>query len=123
MYVQLISNILVATSLYFIIAASFYFIFASTKSFHLAHAAVISAGSYFTFLLTQRLKLSLLLSIPLALLVAIVVGSSCELFVYRPMRRRKAPPFAFLVASIGLYIVIYNSISLYFGDDAKILAS
>src|SRR6185436_6698205 len=120
---QLISNILVAASLYFIIAASFYFIFASTKSFHLAHAAIISAGAYFTFLLTQRLELYLLLSIPLAVLVAIVVGSSCELLVYRPMRGRKAPPFMFLVASIGLYIIFYNCISLYFGNDARILNS
>ena len=73
--------------------------------------------------LTQCLNLSLWPSIPVAVLVAILVGLSCELAVYRPMRDRKAPPFMFLVASIGLYIIFYNCISLYFGDDAKILES
>ncbi len=37
------------------------------------------------------------------------------------MRKRNFPALAYLIASIGLYVVLQNSISLYFGDDTKII--
>ena len=37
------------------------------------------------------------------------------------MRKKSAPPLAYLIASIGLYVVLQNCISLYFGDDIKII--
>lgn len=35
------------------------------------------------------------------------------------MRKRNAPNFSHLIASIGVYIILQNCISLYFGDDTK----
>lgn len=37
------------------------------------------------------------------------------------MRKRNVPALAYLIASIGLYVVLQNCISLYFGDDTKII--
>ena len=37
------------------------------------------------------------------------------------MRKRNAPALAYLIASIGLYVVLQNCISLYFGDNTKII--
>lgn len=37
------------------------------------------------------------------------------------MRQRNAPSLAYLIASIGLYTVLQNCISLFFGDDTKII--
>jgi branched-chain amino acid transport system permease protein len=37
------------------------------------------------------------------------------------MRKRNKPPLAYLIASIGLYVVLQNCISLYFGDDTKVI--
>jgi branched-chain amino acid transport system permease protein len=123
MYVQLLANTLVGTALYFTVAASFYLVFTSTKSFYLTHAAVISVGAYFTFLLTERLNLSLQLSVPLAILAALLLALFFELFIYRRMRAKKVLPLTYLLASLGLYIIVVNCISLYFGDDGKILKS
>jgi branched-chain amino acid transport system permease protein len=123
MYVQLIANILVTSCLYFVIAASFYFIFASTKTFHLAHASVISGGAYLTLYSVQKLTLTLWPSMLLGIGGSIVVGLAYELLVYRSMRRRQAAPFTFLISSIGLYIITYNCFSLWFGDSPKIIAS
>src|ERR1044072_1525040 len=123
MYVQLLANTLVGAALYFTVAASFYLVFTSTKTFYLTHAAIISGGAYFTFLFTDRLNFSLQLSVPLAILGTLLLALFFELFIYRRMRAKKALPLTCLLTSLGLYIVVINCISLYFGDDGKILKS
>jgi branched-chain amino acid transport system permease protein len=42
-----------------------------------------------------------------------------ELIVFRPLRTKKASDMALLLASLGLYVLIQNVISLLFGDDTK----
>ncbi len=37
------------------------------------------------------------------------------------MRTKNAPFFAYMVASIGIYTILQNCISLFFGDDTKII--
>jgi branched-chain amino acid transport system permease protein len=118
-YVQLILIILITASLYTIISSSFYFIYTSTKFFHLAHAAIISAGAYLTLLFSEYMYIPLWISIPLAVSLAALLGLLCELIVYKPMRQRSSPIFTYLVASIGIYTILQNCIYLYFGDDAK----
>jgi branched-chain amino acid transport system permease protein len=61
------------------------------------------------------------ISVFLAVAVATLIGMSCELLIYRQMRKRGMPALTYLIASIGLYTVFQNSISIYFGDDAKII--
>ncbi len=53
--------------------------------------------------------------------MAVCVGLLCEILFYRSMRKRNAPALAYLIASIGLYTVLQNGISLFFGDDTKII--
>lgn len=121
MYVQIIVNILVSSAMFLLIAVSFSLSYYPTKFFHLAHAAIITCGAYFTFLFANKLSLPFTLSIILAIVMAVSVGLLCEILVYRPMRKRNAPPLAYLIASIGLYSVLQNWISLVFGDDTKII--
>jgi branched-chain amino acid transport system permease protein len=54
-----------------------------------------------------------------ALAISAAVGCAMEVALYRPLRRRKARSTVLLVASLGLYIVLQNAISLTFGDDLK----
>ena len=53
--------------------------------------------------------------------MAVCIGLLCEILFYRSMRKRNAPALAYLIASIGLYTVLQNCISLLFGDDTKII--
>ena len=39
--------------------------------------------------------------------------------VYKPLRKRNAKPMVCILASLGLFTVLQNVISLVFGDDAK----
>ncbi|NOS84000.1 MAG: branched-chain amino acid ABC transporter permease [Ignavibacteria bacterium] len=92
-----------------------------TKFLNFTHAAVITLGAYFCFLYTFQLHLSLSLAIILAITSTSIIGISCELFVYKPMRKRNMELWHYLIASIGLYVILQNLISLYFGDDTKVL--
>jgi branched-chain amino acid transport system permease protein len=115
---QIILNIVLSASVYSLIAISYSSIYYTTKFFHIAHAAVISLGAYF---FTNKFSISFLVSITLAIVVATLVGVACEVLVYRQMSKRNVPALAYLIASIGLYVMLQNCISLFFGDDTKII--
>lgn len=118
---QIINNILLSTSIYLLIALSFSILYYSTKFFHLAHAAVIAGGAYFAYLFTVQVGLPLFASVVLSIGCAVVVGVLCEWLVYRYLRSENAAPLNYLIASIGLYVVLQNIISIVWGDDVKTL--
>ena len=118
---QLVINILISISLYLLIASSFSLIYYPTKFFHIAHAVVITSAAYLTFLFANQLSLPFAVAVSAAIAGAVCVGLLCEVLFYRAMRKRDAPALAYLIASIGLYTVLQNCISLLFGDDTKII--
>ena len=113
---QLIYNILLSSSIVLLTAFSFYYIYISCKIFNLSHAALISLAAYFTFLFSQQLGIPLFASIHFAILLTIAIGISTEQFLYKPLRKRKSHSFVLLIASLGLYVVLQNIISLIWGD-------
>jgi len=118
---QIIVNIFYLTFLFLIVAISFSLIYYPTKFFHIAHAVIITSAAYFTFLFANQLSLPFAVSIIVAIAMAVCIGLLCEILFYRSMRKRNAPALAYLIASIGLYTMLQNCISLFFGDDTKII--
>jgi len=90
-----------------------------TRFFHIAHAATLTFSAYFTFLFSIQLAFPVAVSIPLAILCATVVGMLSEIALYKPLRKRNASPMILMIASLGLYIVLQNVISLLWGDSTK----
>ena len=118
---QILLNILFYTSLYLLLSLSISIIYFPTKFFHLAHAGVIALGAYFVFMVSAGMGMPLYIAVLSAAALATAVGMGCEVLVYKPMRKRGYPPLAFLIASIGIYVVLQNLISLFFGDDTKVI--
>lgn len=118
---QIISNIILSTTLFLLIAQSYSLIYYPTKFFHIAHAAVITSGAYLVFLFANKLSVPFAFSVILSVAIAVGIGLLCEVLVYRQMRKYNFPALAYLIASIGLYVMMQNFISLYFGDDTKII--
>jgi len=118
---QIIINIANIFSIYLLISISFSLIYNSIKFFHIVHAIVITFGAYSVFLFSNIYSFPLLFSILLAIALAASIGILCDTFIYRPMRRKNLPELAYLIVSLGLYIVLQNLISMYFGDDTKII--
>lgn len=118
---QIILNILFAFSLVGLSALSFVLIYYPTKYFNLAHALLITASAYFVFYFANKFLIPFSLSVAFAIAATVCIGIACEVLVYRQMRKRNVPALAYLIASIGLYVVLQNCISLYFGEDTKII--
>lgn len=120
---QIIVNILITTSITMLIAVGFSLIFALTHFFHFAHGVIFTICAYFAFLFKVWLDIPFFLSVPLAVLFSSLLGCLTEVLIYRPLRRRNGSSLMLLIASLGIYIVLQNMISMIFGDDTKILRS
>ncbi len=116
---QILINSLIAASVTLLMAVSFSLIYTISYFFHFAHAAVFTFGAYFTLVFWGRLEWPLWLSILLAVGCSGLLGCLMEIAVYRQIRRRKASPMILLLASLGMYIVLQNIVSMVFGDDSK----
>ena len=112
---------MITTSIFLLIASSFSLTYYPTKFFHLAHAATITFGAYFTYWFITSFSMPFGIAMLLAIAAATLVGILSELLVYRLMRKIGAPLLSYLIASIGLYVVLQNCISLWFGDDTKVI--
>jgi branched-subunit amino acid ABC-type transport system permease component len=110
-------------ALYAILGLSFGIIFNTTRVFHFAHGAVISLGAYTVYLGASSLKLPLWAAMVLAVFVTAAAGMACELFLYRPLRRRGAPPLLWFLASFAILVVAQNILLLIFGGVPVTLRS
>ncbi|MCJ7812569.1 branched-chain amino acid ABC transporter permease [bacterium] len=123
MFQQLLLNALLAGSITILIAVSFSLIYQTTRFFHFAHAVVFTSGAYFTYLFHKLLGLPIIISIPVAVALSALLGCGMEIGIYKNLRKKSAPPMVLLLASLGLYIVLQNTISMVFGDDTKSIRS
>jgi branched-subunit amino acid ABC-type transport system permease component len=94
-------------------------IYYPTKFFHITHAITLTFSAYFTYLFSTQLQVPVWLSIPLAIVCATAIGMLSEIALYKPLRKRNASPMILMIASLGLYTVLQNVISMLWGDDTK----
>lgn len=120
---QIVANILVGSGTVVLLAVGFSLIFATARFFHFAHGATFAWGAYFAYFLTSTLRLPMVVSATLSVALCALLGCLMELSVYRPLRRRGAAPLVLLLASLGLYIALQNTIPLFFGHDTKVIRS
>ena len=116
---QLLLNGIIAGSIYSLVALGFSIIYQTTRFFHFAHGAVYTFGAYFAYLFYTQLGVDRVIAFPLACLATMLLGGALELGIYKPMRTRKATDLTLLIASLGLYILLQNVISMVWGDDTK----
>ena len=119
MVVQIYLNIIISGSIILLVAIGFVLVYQTTRFFHFAHAVIFTSGAYFTFLFNQILGWALFTAIPTAIILALLLGSLIEFSIYKPLRKKKSSAIVLLLASLGIYIVLQNLISLIFGDDTK----
>jgi branched-subunit amino acid ABC-type transport system permease component len=90
-----------------------------TRFFHIAHAITLTFAAYFTYLFSMQLNFPIIISIPLAIICATTVGILSEIVLYRPLIKRNASSMILMLASLGLYTVLQNVISMIWGDATK----
>jgi branched-chain amino acid transport system permease protein len=123
LFLQLVAQGFATGALYAILGLSFGLIFNTTGVFHFAHGAVFTIGAYAIYLLVSKLGVPFVLAMLLAAALCACCGMACELFLYRPLRRRGAPPLLMFLASFALLIVLQNALLIAFGGVSVSLAS
>ena len=116
---QIISNIIITFSLVLIIAYGFNVIYCSTRFFHIAHAIILTFSAYFSFLFFRQVDLVIWTAVPLAIVCATGVGLLTGAVLYKPLRKREASSMVLMIASLGIYIVLQNVVSMIWGDSTK----
>jgi branched-chain amino acid transport system permease protein len=119
MFSQLVINALIVTSIYMIMSIAISFNYSVTHFFHFSLIAVFAFGSYCTFAIHNYIGLPLIVSGIISSLIGGGLGVLKEIIVYRPLRHRGAGPLVCLLASIGVYQVLQNIISILFGDASR----
>ena len=120
---QILFNTLISASLYCVVSISFSLIYYTTKAFYMSQAIIITSAAYSCFFLLTYCSTSFFLSVLGAVAIATIIGLLTEILIYSYMRKRNAANFSYIIASIGVYTILQNCISLYFGDDTKIINS
>lgn len=117
---QVLVNSLFDASLILLVALGFSLVYRTARFFHLGHGATFAVGGYVTYLL-----LFLGSNIAFALIVAGLIGGLCgfamEGFLYKRLRRRRSSSLIYLIASLGVLLVVQNLLALLFGSETHVL--
>jgi branched-chain amino acid transport system permease protein len=87
--------------------------------FHISYAGVFLVSAYGFYSANVLFGWPLWLALPAGLLLSVIAGLFLECCLYRPFYRRGASSGAVMVASMGVFIIIENLISLYFGSEVR----
>ena len=111
---QLLANALLTGFALALAALAVALPYAPTRTFNFALGALFTVGAYVAWASG---------SMTVGVVAAAGLGMAMELGVYRPLRRRGSRPLVLLLASLGLYTVLQNLISLIWGDATQTLRS
>ena len=118
MYGQACINALVSASSYALTGVSFYLTFSIARFVHFTHGAFLALGAFITYVLMTEGEMSLIPASVTTLLLVALLSSMLDWGVFRPIRKSGSNPFIPLLASLGLYTLIQNTLSMLFGDSA-----
>ncbi|MBU0464849.1 MAG: branched-chain amino acid ABC transporter permease [Proteobacteria bacterium] len=117
-YVQLLTNGIIAGSIYAMFAVGLALVYGVFKFINFSHGELITWGAYLTLMFSSPLfSLPLYFAVIPALVITVVIGLAQDFFVYRPLRQSN--PIAILIASIGLSYLLRNAIRLCWGSDLQ----
>src|SRR3981189_78633 len=107
---QQIVNAIFIGSLYAPFAVGYTLVFGILDILNLAHSAVFMLGAAVAYSLAINHGQNIWLAFVLAIAVSAFMGLVIEHVCLRPLRRRKAPPIAALISTIGLALIIVAAI-------------
>lgn len=117
MLAQQIINGLSLGGVYALFALGFTLVFGVLNVINLAHGAIFMIGAYAALYAVLVFHFSLLPAIFVAALVTGVAGWILDKLIFAPLRARRAPHLAPMIATIGVSICLTSIIEGYFGSE------
>jgi branched-chain amino acid transport system permease protein len=116
---QIVVNGVAQGALYSLLALSFWVIFAVTRTFHLAHVAVLNVTAYVLYWTYVERGTGLLVAILAALVAAIVLGVLIETAIYDKIRRSGGDQLLLFVAASAVLTISQAALALIFQENAR----
>ena len=113
---QIIFNIVFTSALYILIALSFSIIYYAVHFFHMAHAVSITAAAYLVYTMVVMWNLPLLIAIPFSIVIVTLLMLGINEWVYKLLWRKNSLSWQLMIASLGLYVIFQNVVSMLWGD-------
>lgn len=117
MLAQQIINGLSLGGVYALFALGFTLIFGVLNVINLAHGAIFMIGAYAALHAVLVFHFSLLPAIFVAMCVTGAAGWILDKFIFAPLRARRAPHLAPMIATIGVAICLASLVEGYFGSE------
>jgi|RhiMetdeSRZDD1v2_1073273.scaffolds.fasta_scaffold57414_2 branched-chain amino acid transport system permease protein len=117
MLAQQIINGLSLGGVYALFALGFTLIFGVLNVINLAHGAIFMLGAYAALYAVLVFHFALLPAIFVAIVITGVAGWILDKFIFAPLRARRAPHLAPMIATIGVAICLTSLIEGYFGSE------
>ena len=107
---QQIVNAIFIGSIYALFAVGYTLVFGILDILNLAHSAVFMLGAALTYSLVANHRVAFWLACVAGIAGCGFMGLVIEYVCLRPLRRRRAPPIAALISTIGLALVIVAAV-------------
>ena len=107
---QQLLNAIFIGSIYALFAVGYTLVFGVLDILNLAHSAVFMFGAAITYSLVVNHGLAFWVACILGIAASALMGLVIEHVCLRPLRRRRAPPIAALITTIGLALIIVAAI-------------
>lgn len=118
MFWQQIVNGCAIGSIYAMITIGFSLIFAILRMINFANGTIFILGAYLTLMVFQFVP-NIWFAILISMLLNGAISFCLDWFLLQALRKRKAPTISPMLVTMGLSIVIENSIQTFYGSDAK----
>lgn len=105
--------------LYLLIAYSFQILYSVSKALYLTHAASITIGAYAVYGVSTVLETPLWLSVPISVFICDTVIIGLYKWIYMPLQKKETASWQLMIASLGLYVVLQNIVSIIWGDGLQ----
>jgi branched-chain amino acid transport system permease protein len=119
MIAQIITNSIIAGSIYSLIAFGFTLIYGTMGFFNMAYGANVMLGAYFFFLMYRKLSLPLSVSAIVACLITAIFVLVIDRVCYYGLRQKRSPKWANVVVSMAVAVLIQAFIVIAFGNSVK----
>lgn len=103
--------------LFLILASALLSIYSVVRFFSIELAAMLALAAYMVYTASVLWGVSLWLAVPLAIAVVVLLMLGINQWVYRPLKRHGLESWQMMIASLGLYVVLQNVISMIWGDS------
>lgn len=120
---QQVANALIASAYIALMGVGFALIHRTSRLMDFGHAFSATSAGYAYYLFVQIMTWPAWLALLLALGVAMLVSGATQHWVVRSMEKQNATPATLMIGSLAIYIVLESTVSLLFGDDAKVIAT